>query len=251
MIGARVVDAVLIGGSGVGEHLRSLGGHPLGITTAFGTIRGQVLETDGRKILMLPRHGRGHKNPPHLVNYRGQARAAAELGAQLCISTAAVGALTTEIPIRQTVICDGMIDACRQRPLTQFDAGVRHTPISDPFATSVREALLKASPTSRNGGVYLGVDGPRFETPDEIQMYRRWGGDLVGMTASSESIAMAESGIPYGLLAIVTNYGCGLSDIPPSDDEVQEIMRDESPLISEILIKSAVDWLAKNVSPNA
>ncbi len=245
------MDVVIIGGSGVGEHLRSLGGHPLAITTAFGTIRGQVLVTEGRKILMLPRHGRDHKNPPHLVNYRGQARAAAELGAQVCISTAAVGSLALEIPVRQTVICDGMIDACRQRPLTQFDSGVRHTPIPHPFAESVRESLLCASPASRNGGVYLGVDGPRFETPDEIQMYRRWGGDLVGMTASSEAIAMAESGIPYGLFAIVTNYGCGLSDIPPSDDEVQEIMRDESPQIGEILIKSALDWLAKNVSSNA
>ena len=246
-----MVDAVIIGGSGVGEHLRSLGGRPLAITTAFGTIRGQVLETSGRKILMLPRHGRGHKNPPHLVNYRGQARAAAELGASMCVSTAAVGSLTLEIPIRQTVICDGMIDACRQRPLTQFDAGVRHTPIPHPFAPSVRDALAAASPSSRDGGVYLGVDGPRFETPDEIQMYRAWGGDLVGMTASSEAVAMAEAGIPYGLLAIVTNYGCGLSETPPSDDEVQEIMRDESPQICEILIKSTVDWLAKNVSPNA
>jgi len=245
-----MIDAVIIGGSGVGKHLLTLGGSPLAVSTAFGTVRGQVLLVDGWKIMLLPRHGRGHKQPPHLVNYRAQARAAQELGAKLCLSTAAVGALTTDIAIRDTVICDGMIDASRQRPLTQFDTGVKHTPISQPFANSVRAALIESSPVSRTRGVYLGVDGPRFETPDEILMFRAWGADLVGMTASSEAVAMAESRVPYGLLAIVTNYGCGLSDIPPSDEEVQEIMRDESPQIAQILIQSATGWLTKHVSPN-
>ena len=251
MVGARMIEAVIIGGSGVGKHLESLGGESLAITTSFGLVRGKVLSVDGRKIMLLPRHGRGHKQPPHLVNCRGQARAAAELGAKVCISTAAVGALTADFKIRDTVICHGMIDACRQRPLTQFDRGVIHTPMPQPFAQSVRQALVANSPTSRTEGVYLGVDGPRFETPDEITMYRSWGGDLVGMTASSEAVAMAECGIPYGLLAIVTNYGCGLSETPPSDEEVQEIMRDESPQIAQILIKSAVSWLSDHVATNS
>jgi 5'-methylthioadenosine phosphorylase len=79
-------------------------------------------------------------------------------------------------------------------------------------------------------------------------MYRQWGADVVGMTASSEAVAFAEIGIPYGLLCIVTNLGCGLSTIPPNDEEVQVMMKEKSPVIAEVLLCTTVNWLNQHVT---
>src|SRR5436189_62411 len=60
--------------------------------------------------------------------------------------------------------------------------------------------------------VYVNVNGPRYETPAEIRMFVEAGGDVVGMTAGSEAIAMREAGVGYGCLAIITNLAAGLRE---------------------------------------
>jgi 5'-methylthioadenosine phosphorylase len=245
-----MIDAAIIGGSGVGSYLATLGGRRIAVATRAGLVRGTIIENDGHRILLLPRHGPGHKVPPHAVNYMGMALAVRELGGKVCLATAAVGSLTTTIAVGSLVVADGMIDATG-RNLTMFEHGVKHTAVADPFVTSVRSAIqlaLDRDSSEYSSGTYLGANGPRFETPQEITMFRGWGADVVGMTASSEAIAFAEVGIPYGLLCIVTNLGCGLSEIPPNDEEVQVMMKERSPVIADILLAASVNWLNHNVT---
>jgi 5'-methylthioadenosine phosphorylase len=245
-----MIDAAIIGGSGVGSYLATLGGRRVAVSTRAGVIRGTIIEKEGHRVLLLPRHGPGHKVPPHAVNYAGMALAVRELGGEVVIATAAVGSLTTEIPVGSLVVADGMIDATG-RNLTLFEHGVQHTAIAEPFASSVSNSIrfaLNSQSLSSLPGTYLGANGPRFETPQEITMYRQWGADVVGMTASSEAIAFAEVGIPYGLLCIVTNLGCGLSNIPPNDEEVQVMMKEKSPVIAEVLLSATGNWLNQHVT---
>jgi 5'-methylthioadenosine phosphorylase len=99
------------------------------------------------------------------------------------------------------------------RNLTLFDHDVVHTPFGEAFGAETKRALTrgaeKAGVSVIPTGVYIGVNGPRFETPHEVRMLARIA-DVVGMTAATEAIAMKEAGISYGLLAIVTNLAEGL-----------------------------------------
>jgi len=99
------------------------------------------------------------------------------------------------------------------RNLTLFDHEVVHTPFGEAFSKAAHEAIIagagKAGVSIVPSGVYIGVNGPRFETPHEVRMLARIA-DVVGMTAATEAIAMKEAGVQYGLLAIVTNLAEGL-----------------------------------------
>ncbi|HJP83411.1 MAG TPA: MTAP family purine nucleoside phosphorylase [Fimbriimonadaceae bacterium] len=205
-------DAAIIGGTGVGSLLSELGGQPVHIPTQFGMVRGKKIQVGAKQVVLLSRHSAGHAVPPHRVNYLAIAAAVRAVGAKVCFASAAVGSLNPEVGVGSLMVCDDFLDLTG-RNLTAFDQMVIHTPFSQPFGTSARRALLDSASRVAveviDGGVYIGLNGPRFETPAEIRMLARVG-DVVGMTASSEAIAMKEQGVEYGLLAIVTNLGEGL-----------------------------------------
>jgi 5'-methylthioadenosine phosphorylase len=143
------------------------------------------------------------------------AAAVRAVGANVCFASAAVGSLNPEVGVGSLMVCDDFVDLTG-RNLTAFDGRVIHTPFSQPFGARTRNALLESANRGRaeviDGGIYIGLNGPRFETPAEIRLLAKVG-DVVGMTASSEAIAMKEQGVEYGLLAIVTNLGEGLGGV--------------------------------------
>ena len=61
-------------------------------------------------------------------------------------------------------------------------------------------------------GVYVGVSGPCFETPAEIRMFERLGGDAVGMSTVAEAIAARQAGLEVGALSFLTNLAAGKSE---------------------------------------
>ena len=213
-------DIAIIGGSGVGDRLRALGGSPVHVVTEYGLVRGRVVGLGGGQVFLVSRHSEGHATPPHAVNYRAITEAVATLGARHCISTAAVGSLRAPWVPGTFIACSDFLDLTG-RNLTMHERAVVHTDFSDPFSPQIRQALIEASegPIEREG-VYLGLNGPRYETPQEIETLRGLGADVVGMTAATEAILMRERGVPYGCLAIVTNLASGLSATPLSHEEV-------------------------------
>lgn len=221
------IDAALIGGTGVGHRLAALGGRPIHVPTAFGMARGRLLGYRGKQILVLQRHGPGHRVPPHRINYHALAAAVRQLGARACFSTAATGGLRDDWPCGTMAVCSDFVDVTA-RNATLFDRSVVHTDFSHPFGESARSALLAAAKEQgiavQDGGIYVNGNGPRYETPYEIQLYRRLGGDVVGMTAATEAILMGEAGVPYACLAVVTNLAAGLAGVPLSHEEVVEEM---------------------------
>ena len=71
-------------------------------------------------------------------------------------------------------------------------------------------------------GVYCGVNGPQFETPAEIRMFRTLGADAVGMSTVFEVIAAAHCGLPLVGIAMITNMAAGVLMQPLSGAEVNE-----------------------------
>lgn len=218
----RVV-AGIIGGTGIGERLLALGGNPVHIPTAFGMVRGRRVEVEGHPVLVMSRHSAGHKVPPHKVNYRGMALALRAVGARFCLSTAAVGSLREDWTSGTLAICSDFLDLTA-RNVTLFDREVVHTDFSEPFGPVCRQALIEGAKVCgmhvERQGVYINGNGPRYETPYEVAMYRRLGADVVGMTAASEAIAMREAGIDYGCISAVTNMACGIVTSPLTHEEV-------------------------------
>ena len=222
----------VIAGSGVESMDPFSTWTPIAADTRFGQVEVRRGTIDERPVLFVPRHGRGHVAAPHLINYRAIVSSLAELGAERIIGTAAVGSLSPDLGPGTAAVLTDFIDFTRRGPITLFDAvgaGVVHTDFSEPYCPEVSAALLAAA---GKGGLevttpctYICVDGPRYETPAEIAMFRSWGADVVGMTNAPEAILSREAGICYGAIAIVTNFAAGISSGRLSHAEVVATMR--------------------------
>ncbi len=235
------VDVGIIGGTGIGDRLASLGGTVTHVPTPYGMMRGMVLEQNGVRFFLVRRHSAGHKTPPHQVNYKAFAAGLQALGARRCFASAAVGSLRPDWVPGTFVVCSDFLDLTF-RNLTMFERVVEHRDFTDPTSPSGNRALVEAGEhlgiEIEPKGIYLGLNGPRYETPHEIQMLKNIG-DVVGMTASSEAICMREVGIDYSCLAVVTNLAAGISETPLHHGEVVEVMQTRGEKAVQLFLHAA------------
>lgn len=190
------------------------------ITTTFGNPSDEVLSGtlmgDGEsvKFLFLPRHGKGHRIPPHQINYRANILALKELGAQQIVSVSAVGSMKEQIEPGHLVVVDQFIDRTRGRSSTFFeDLGVvAHVEFADPVDAALADALYRSAQevgaTVHRGGAYVCIEGPQFSTRAESNLYRSWNVSVVGMTNLPEVRLAREAELPYATLALATDYDC-------------------------------------------
>jgi 5'-methylthioadenosine phosphorylase len=236
------IDVGIIGGTGIGERLLEYGGSPYHLPTPMGVLRGRRIEVDGVRLLLVSRHASGHKVPPHRVNYAAMAHGMRQAGVKGCLSTAAVGSLEAGWRPGTFVACSDFLDLTF-RNLTLFNNEVVHRDFTEPFGPKGREALLGAGEEAgvevHREGIYVCGNGPRYETPFEIELYKRLGGQVVGMTATSEAILMREAGIDYACLAIVTNLAAGISETPLDHQEVVDEMKRSGETAVKLLIGAA------------
>lgn len=178
--------------------------------------------------------------PPHSVNYKGNILALAKLGVHYLMTTAVVGSLSNDIPVGALLILDQFLDFTKQRDSTIFgSSGFSFVDTTDPYCPHLSSYLFKAAqeltlaviPT----GCYVGVEGPRYETRAEIEMYRRLGGDVIGMTNIPEVVMAREAGICYATLASVSNLGAGLNFGPIIIEAIAEEAQRKVPDILSIL----------------
>ena len=167
----------------------------------------------GRKLVFLPRHGRGHRLSPSEVNYRANVHGFKQLGAQWLLSISAVGSMREEIPPGDLMVVEQIIDRTRGRKSTFFGNGiVGHIQFADPmcnnFSDVVYDAAKDAGATVHKGGTYICMEGPAFSTRAESNLYRSWGVDVIGMTNVPECKLAREAGLCYATLALSTDYDC-------------------------------------------
>ncbi len=255
------VKVAIIGGTGLYENPRLEKPEKVIVETRFGRAllyRGRHRE---QEIYFLARHGAGHGLPPHLVNYRANIAALKILGIDAVLATAAVGSLRQEMAPGDLVVIDQFIDFTRGRPSTFFEgggAGVVHIDMTEPYCPALRGAFLRAGEALGedivDGGCYVCTEGPRFETPAEIAMFARWGGDLVGMTNVPEVVLAREAGLCYATITLVSNYAAGISAAPLSHQEVLVEMARRKGALDRLLLEAAGGIAAKRTckcSPGA
>ncbi|KXB02491.1 5'-methylthioadenosine phosphorylase [candidate division MSBL1 archaeon SCGC-AAA261D19] len=197
----------------------------------------------GRKIAFLPRHGKEHTAPPHLVNYRANLMALRELGVKRILATAAVGSLDPGVKPGKLVLLDQFIDFTKCRPTTFYEGDeVVHVDVSQPYCPELREVLINAAKDlkieMRSNGTYACMEGPRYETGGEISMLVQLNCDVVGMTNVPECVLARELEICYSAISTVTNFAAGISDEKLTHDEVKKVMSKNIEKIKALIIKA-------------
>jgi 5'-methylthioadenosine phosphorylase len=231
---------LVILGSGLDSLYRDSIASEFDVNTKYGTVTCADLNNSAETILLY-RHGKNHKLPPHLVNYRANIQSAKNLGVDFILATAAVGAIIPTLSIGTFVVPDQFLDFTRSRAVTFFDEKAEtfsHTDMTSPYSEIVRSALIENLKSRgykfRARGTYVCTQGPRYETKAEIRMFRMMGGDIVGMTGVPEVVLANEIGIPYGSLAYVTNRAAGMQ--PKIDQgEVQASMLEASKKFESVI----------------
>lgn len=206
----------VLGGSGLYEMEGLSGVSEIDVDTPFGKpsdvlVKGTL--EDGTTLLFLPRHGRGHKVPPHQINYRANVCALKKSGATHLVSVSAVGSMKEEIAPGHLVVPDQFIDLTKKRITTFFEDGIAgHVPFADPVCGELAKALGDAGEKTgakvHHGGTYVCMEGPQFSTRAESRLYRTWGVSVIGMTSMPEAKLAREAELPFATLALATDYDC-------------------------------------------
>ncbi len=211
---ARDVIGV-IGGTGLGEALGTLGGGEVRkVDTPYGPTSAPITlaEIEGQRVALLSRHGEGHMRNPTTVPYRANIWALKSLGVTHILASGAVGSLREDIAPKTLVIPDQVIDRTFRRASTFFDDLAVHVEFANPFCTTLRNVLERAGTgfpaRIHKGGTYVCMEGPQFSTRAESELHRSWGASLIGMTVMPEAKLAREAEICYALVALPTDYDC-------------------------------------------
>jgi 5'-methylthioadenosine phosphorylase len=235
----------IIAGTGIYKLGREIGRKK--VSTPYGNAEVSQISLAGKKVLFIPRHGRGHTMPPHMVNYRANIHALKKLGVSGVVSIYSGGILAKYKP-GDIVLADDFIGLWA--PATFFDDfsdGMKHVDFTEPFSSKMQKMLLRAAAGNKikvkKGGIIATTSGPRFETKAEVRMLRNAGANLVNMTSAYEMTLLGEAEIDFASLVVGSNYAAGISKKPLSHDEVLAAMSDATgkvgTLLSE-LVKTSV-----------
>lgn len=223
----------VIGGTGLYDPKVFEGAEERHVETPYGSVEAVTGRLRGREVVFLPRHGKGHANPPHRVNYLANIYALKELGVTRVIATNSVGGINPGLRPGDVVVPHDFVDLTRGRTSTFYDEEVVHINLSTPYCPEVREALMGAAKAvlgRAHEGVYACTEGPRFETPAEIRMLRTLGCDVVGMTGCPEAALARELELCYASVCTVTNYAAGLGEELTATDVLEVVRRNEENL---------------------
>lgn len=205
----------VIGGSGLSEGVGLEDAQEIAVRSPFGEPSGPVVQGSlaGVRFTFLARHGAGHALPPGAINYRANIDVLKRCGVTDVVSLSAIGSLRDAMAPGHFVAVDQFIDRTTGRTGSFFGPGmVAHVSLADPvcprLSASLADAISADGGTVHRGGCYIAIDGPQFSTRAESRMYRAWGADVIGMTGMPEARLAREAQLPYGVLAMVTDYDC-------------------------------------------
>ena len=216
----------IIGGSGLYQMEEVKITEEKWVDTPFGKPSDAVMlgELAGRAVAFLPRHGRGHRIPPHQINYRANIYALKTLGVEQIISISAVGSMKEDIHPGHFVTVDQFIDRTKVRSQTFYEDGIAvHVGFAEPICNRLRTtaagAAREAGVTIHDKGAYVCIEGPMFSSRAESNLYRSWGATVIGMTNYQEAKLAREAEICYSTIALSTDY-CSWKE-----DEVVDVQK--------------------------
>lgn len=207
------VRFAVIGGTGVYDLESLAEAVRVEVATPFGMPSDAITigSLDGVRIAFLPRHGGDHGIPPNELPSQANIWALKSLGVRQVLSISAVGSLRADVAPQHIVVPHQLIDRTTGRPGSFFGRGlVAHISFAEPFCPRLSRAAgasaEAAGITTHLGGTCVVINGPRFSTRAESELYRSWGADVIGMTAAPEAQLAREAEMCYAALMAVTDY---------------------------------------------
>jgi 5'-methylthioadenosine phosphorylase len=233
----------IFGGSGFYSLLDNV--EEIKIDTPYGAPSDSVFlaEVSGRKIAFLPRHGRRHTVPPHMVNYRANVWAFHKLGVKAVISPCAAGSLQAHVKPGDFVVCDQFVDRTNGRKDTFFEGPiVSHVSPADTYHPELRkitvETIRSHGIECHDGGTVVVINGPRFSTKAESKWFTDAGWEVINMTQYPEAYLCREMGMAVVNISLITDFDAGLvSDTEAVNaHSVLEIFKQNSDRIRQVVL---------------
>jgi 5'-methylthioadenosine phosphorylase len=221
----------VFGGSGFYSLLE--GAREIAVETAYGPPSDVVTlgEIAGRRVAFLPRHGRKHHLPPHMINYRANVAAMQQLGVTRLLGPNAAGSLQAHIKPGDFVICDQLVDRTRGRRDTFYDGPQTvHVSMADPYCPQMREVAWQSAQQlglpAHPAGTVVVVQGPRFSTRAESRWFSRAGWEVINMTQYPEATLAREAELCYVSISLITDYDVGVDGDPHAGPvSAEEVLR--------------------------
>lgn len=217
------ISLAIIGGSGLYEFPGLEQKQEQKINTPFGEPSAPIItgSINGKKVAFLARHGLGHQYSPSEVNYRANIFALKMLGIWNIISISACGSLREDYAPGDIVLPDQLFDHTRDRKRTFFGDGlVAHVNVAEPFCRNLNDLMAQSFKglginQVHTSGSLITIEGPRFSTRAESNVFRSWGMSIIGMTTSPEAFLAREAEMCYAVMAHVTDYDVWRSNESP------------------------------------
>ena len=224
------VEIGIFGGTGIYDSGILKNSKEITMDTPYGKTSDSITvgEFNGRNVAFMPRHGKKHTIPPHLINFRANIWAFKELGVKRIIAPSAVGSLKEEFEPGHFALPSQFIDFTKSRKGTFSEDGkVIHISVADPFCPELQNVILNVTKKEKiqmhENCTYVCIEGPRFSTKSESRFFRTTGADIIGMTLVPECQLAREAQICYVSISTVTDYDVW-AEKPVTAKEVMETL---------------------------
>src|SRR3954449_10044616 len=233
----------VIGGSGLYALLDGATEHEVSTPHGAPSDPITVARVGGRRVAVLPRHGRDHRFPPHRIPYRANLWALHSIGVRQVVAPCAVGGLRPELGPGTFVVPDQLVDRTSGRAQTFHDEGAVHVNFADPYCATGRSVVKEVAAEhgiEAGDGTMVVVEGPRFSTRAESRWYTSMGGAVVNMTGHPEAVLARELAMCYTALALVTDLDAGVEgDHGVTQEEVFRVFGENTARLRELLLDVA------------
>jgi len=207
------IEIGIFGGTGIYDSGLLTNAEEIDVDTPYGKPSDSITIGlfKGRKIAFLPRHGKKHAIPPHMINYRANIWAFKELGITRIIAPSAVGSLKEQVEPGHFALPTQFLDFTKSRQGSFSDNGkVIHISVADPFCPELQSVIVDQMKEQKvkihKDCTYVCIEGPRFSTKAESKFYRTTGAEIIGMTLVPECQLARETQMCYASISTVTDY---------------------------------------------
>jgi len=255
---SKPVKIGIIGGSGFYEMPELE--NPLtklGVENEFGKPTDDLVtgSIHGVPVVVLSRHGQGHKFNPSEVNYRANLRALHKEGCTHILAATCCGSLREDYAPGDFVLVDSFIDRTTKRSQTFHDqksanqssefGTVCHIAMHPSFCPKTRPAIIEAAKSLKmdknfkETGTVVTIEGPRFSSRAESFMFRSWKADVINMTTVPEVVLAKELGMSYNAIAMVTDYDCWKDDTEAVDAQhVLKVIKENVERVRDLFVQA-------------